>query len=67
MYGIADDSLAVGYDNNGKDHNNTPQEVLQICRQVNLKLTKDKCLFRCTSVPFFGKIISRHGVRSDPS
>ena len=25
---------------------------LQTCRQVNLKLNKDKCHFRCTSVSF---------------
>ena len=30
-----------------------------------LKLNKDKCHFRCTSVPFFGEIISRHGVKPD--
>ena len=34
--------------------------------QVNLKLNKDKCHFRCTSVPFFGEIILHNGVKSDP-
>ena len=48
---IADDILVVGYKANGKDHNKTLWRVLQICRQVNLKLNKDKCHFRCTSVP----------------
>ena len=24
------------------------------------------CLFRCSSIPFFGKIISQQGVRPDP-
>ena len=43
VFGIADDILVVGCDSNGKDHNNTIQKVLQICRQVNLKLNKDKC------------------------
>ena len=52
-FGIADDTLVVGYDVDGKDHNNSLVRVLQICRQENLKLNKDKCHFRCTSVPFW--------------
>ena len=31
-----------------------------------MKLKKDKCHFRCTSVPFFGKIILQNGVKPDP-
>ena len=66
VFGIADDILDVGYEANGKNHDETLQKVLQICRQVNLKLNKDKCHFRCTSVPFFSEIISQHGVKPDP-
>ena len=51
---------------NGKDHDDTLYRVLQICRQVNLKLNKDKCHFRCMQVLFFGKIISRHGLKCNP-
>ena len=43
VFGIADDMLVVGYDTNRKDHDVMLQQVLQICRQVNLKLNKDKC------------------------
>ena len=42
ILGIADDILVVGYDSDCKDHNDALQKVLQICRQVNLKLNKDK-------------------------
>ena len=35
--------LVVGYDSDGKDPDDTLQKVLQINRQVNLKLNKDKC------------------------
>ena len=52
VFGIADDILVVGYDTDGKDHDEMLQKVLQICRQVKLKLNKDKCHFRCTSIPF---------------
>ena len=40
-------------------------KIISTCRQANLKLNKDKCLFRCTSIPFFGEIISQKGVSSD--
>ena len=66
--GITDDILVVGYDRDRKYHGDTLQRALQRCRGVNLKLNKDKCHFRCTQVLFFffGKIISRTGVKSDP-
>ena len=66
VFGIADDILVVGYDTDGKDHNEMLQQLLQISRQVYLKLNKDKCHFRCTSVPFLGEVISRHGMQPAP-
>ena len=33
---------------------------------MNLNLNKDKCHFRCTSVPFFSEVISRYGVQPNP-
>ena len=66
VFGIADDILVVGYEADGKDHDELLQRVLQIYRQVNLKLNKSKCHFRCTSVPFFGEIILQQGVKPDP-
>ena len=40
-------------------------KVLQRCEEVNLKLNKEKCHFRCTSVLFFGEVILRTGVQPD--
>ena len=34
--------------------------------KLNLKLNKEKCQFRCTSIPFFREVISRKGVQPDP-
>ena len=65
VFSIADEILVVGYEADCKDHNKTLWRVLQICRQVNLKLNKDKCPFKCTSVQFFEEIISWHGVKPD--
>ena len=33
---------------------------------VNLKLNKDNCHFRCTSVPYFGEVILRNRVQPGP-
>ena len=66
IFGISDDILVVGHEAGNKDCDETLQRVLQICRQINLKLNKNKSHFRCTSVPFFGEIISWHGVEPDP-
>ena len=66
VFEIVDDILVAGYEDDGRDHDKTVQRVLQRCRQVNSKLNKDKCHFRCTSVPFFGEVISQNGVQPDP-
>ena len=57
VFGIADDILFAGFIEQGKDHNETLGKVVWICRQAQLKLDKDKCLLRCTNIPF-GKVIS---------
>ena len=50
VFGIADGILVIGYDKDGTDHNKAVNKVLRWCQDVNLKLNKDKCHFRCTSV-----------------
>ena len=40
VFGIADDILVVGYEDDGRDHDESVQKVLQRCRKVNLKLIK---------------------------
>ena len=62
VFGIADDILVVGYEDNDRDHDKMVQKILQRCREVNPKLNKDNCHFRCTSIPFFRKVIWRNGV-----
>ena len=49
-FGITNDILIVGFERDGKDHDETLQRVLQRCGQVNIKLNKDKFHFRCTQV-----------------
>ena len=58
MFGI-DAMLDAGYDDDGRDHDNTLSRVLQVCIEVNLTL-KREVSFQVFNSPFFGKIISRH-------
>ena len=65
-FGIADDILVTRYDKDGADHDKAVYKVLKQCQDVNLKLNKEKCHFRCMSIPFFGEVVSRQGVQPDP-
>ena len=53
VFDIADDILNAGIDDMDRGHDGTHDKVLRICRQANLRVNKDKCLFWCTSIPFF--------------
>ena len=61
----AEDILIASFDDQGRDHDATLDKVLRISRKVNVKLNKDKCLFRCPGIPFFVEIISQQGVSPD--
>ena len=58
VFDIADDILIAGFNEQDNDHDETLGKVLRVCRQANVKLNKDKCLFRYTSIPFIDEIIS---------
>ena len=66
IFAITDDILAIAYKADGTDHDAMVHKVLQSCKEVNLRLNKEKCHFRYTSSPFFGEMISRRGVQPDP-
>ena len=66
VFGIADDILVIGYDKDGADHDEAVYKVLKQCQDTYLKCNREKCHFRCMSTPFFGEVVSRHGVQSDP-
>ena len=58
VFGIADGILVIGYDKDGADHDEAVYNELRCCQDVNLELNKEKCHFGCTSIPFFGKVVS---------
>ena len=66
VFNIADDILIAYFDAQGRNHSEMLDKILRVCRQENLKCNKDKCLFRCTSIPFFGEVISQQDVSPYP-
>ena len=66
VIGIADDILVIGYDENLANHDEAVYNVLRQCQEVILKLNKEKCHFRCMSIPFFGEVVSREAIQPDP-
>ena len=66
VFGITDDILVIGYIENGTYYDAAVHKVLWRSKEVNLKLNNKKYHCRCTSIPFFGEVISRTGVQPDP-
>ena len=66
LISLVDDILSKGFNNMSRNHDAAVNKVLRICKQANLKLNKDKCLFWCRSIPFLEEVILRSGVSLDP-
>lgn len=60
-----DDILIWG--RNEEEHNRRLRAVLQRCQEINLTLNKDKCLFNQSEIQYIGHVISKNGVRPDPT
>ena len=67
IFGIADDILVVGCDDESPDYDRILCRLLQICRKENLKLNKVKHHFMCTIIDIFGEIIFKYGIKPDPT
>ena len=67
---IADDVLVYGSGENledaEKDHDNTLRQLLERCREKNIKLNKNKFQHKVPSLKFMGNIVSKEGLRPDP-
>lgn len=59
-----DDILVWG--ENREQHDQRLRQVLERCKEINLTLNKEKCMFRSPEVSYIGHIISSEGVRPDP-
>ena len=61
---IADDILIFGKD--VKEHDENLVALLDKTLEVNLTLNPKKLKFKCTSVPFFGNVLTDQGIKPDP-
>ena len=59
VFGIADDILAVGYNDNGRDHDNTTYNATNIQKSIS-EIKQRHMSFQVFISPIFGEIISRH-------
>ena len=65
---IADDILVIGQgDDPSKDHDQNLQNLLDRCRSRNIKLNKSKFHYKCDSIPFIGHVLTKDGLKPDPS
>ena len=62
---IANDVLIVGNEcSEGHDH--CLIQVLNKCREIGLKLSPDKCIFKLTQVLFFRHLVTKDSLKPDP-
>ena len=61
--GITDD-LAI-YSYSEEDHDCALFQVLDMAKHVGLRFNPDKCIFKCTQIPFFGILIGADGIMPD--
>ena len=61
---IADDVMVHG--ETEEQHDQHLIEVLNKCREFGLKLNPDKCMFGESQVKFYGNVVGKDGVKSDP-
>ena len=49
-----------------EEHDDRLQQVLQRIEECGIKLNREKCTFRETSITFLGHVIDEHGIRAHP-
>ena len=61
---IIDDIIIFGKDI--EEHDRRLRALLQRCREYNLKLSKDKCIFRTNEIRYVGHLLTDKGLKIDP-
>lgn len=61
---MMDDTIVQG--SNQQKHDARLRLILELARQSNLKLNREKCVFAVKSLTFVGDVLSEEGVRPDP-
>ena len=64
VFGITEDTMAVGYDIDSKDNDKTLRQVMHICHCENKQPDKNKFYLSCIRV--LCSLVSRLGGQPDP-
>ena len=62
---MTDDIIVFG--RNKEDHDKNLREVFKRLSDAGLTLKKSKCKFNQSEITFFGLIVSKDGIKPDPS
>ena len=62
--GITDGLVIYSYSE--ENHDCILFQVLDMAKHVGLRFNPDKCIFKCTEIPFSGMLIGADGIRPDP-
>ena len=68
---VADDIIVYGVGDTMSvaqiSHDKRLNDLLQRCREMQIKLNKDKSEFRCSEVQFIGHLLTNQGLKPDPA
>ena len=64
MKNIANDIVVFG--STQEEHDANVIRFLERCLEIDLHLNPDKVKINCKSVPFFGMVLTVHGIKPDP-
>jgi hypothetical protein len=63
--GIADDVIVYG--RNDIEHDKHLLKLMTIAQEEGLVFNSEKCMIRTNSIPFFGVIVDKMGIKPDPA
>ena len=63
---ISDDTVIIGFEEDGSNHDKVLKELLERARSKNCKFNPDKLVVCAQEISFFGHIITRDGLKPDP-
>ena len=70
VHRIFDDLLITGKGDSllaaSQDHDRNLRSLLERCQERNIKLNREKFMFKCSQVPFIGHLLTREGLKPDP-
>ena len=62
---IVDDVIISG--KSKQEHDQNLMAFLQHCREKNIRINREKCVFFTTQVSYFGHIFTSEGLKPDPT